>query len=79
MSFVKDILSGGPDYRVSADLGGAMFAPADHSEAALIAFQTVADRILANDGLGYTVVRRLIHRDSGYAENHIDRLIINTR
>lgn len=78
MTFLRDILSGGPDYRVSPNLGGAVFAPADHSEAALIAFQDVADRILANDGLGYSVVHRLIHRDSGYAENYIDRLVINT-
>jgi hypothetical protein len=78
-SFLKALLAGGDDYRVSPDLGGAIFAPSDSSDEALIRFQSVANRIIANEGLGYSVVHHLIHRDSGYAENYIDRLVINTR
>jgi hypothetical protein len=75
--FLNELLAGGPDYRVSPNLGGAIFAPADHSEDAPIRFQSVANRIIANDGLGYSVSNRLTHRDSGYAEYYIDRMVIN--
>jgi hypothetical protein len=78
-SFLKALLAGGNDYRASPDLGGTIFAPADSTDEALIRFQAVANSILANEGLGYSVVHRLTHRDSGYAENYIDRLAINTR
>ena len=77
MSFLDDLLAGGPDYRVTLDIGGAIFGPAEDSEKALERFQSVADRIVANDGLGYRVVERLIHRTSDYAQSYIDRLVIN--
>ncbi|QIG81553.1 hypothetical protein [Stakelama tenebrarum] len=77
MSFLDDLLAGGPDYRVARDIGGAIFGPAEDSEEALERFQSVVDRIVANDGLGYRVVKRLIHRTSDYAQNSIDRLVIN--
>ena len=78
-NFLSDLLAGGPDYRVSPDLGGAIFAPSENSEDALVKFQAVVSRIIAHEGLGFVVVHRLTHRDSGYAENYIDRLVINTR
>lgn len=77
MSVLDDLLAGGPDHRATADIGGAIFAPVDDSKEALARFQTVTDRIIANDGMGYSVVRRLIHRSSEYAGDYIDRLAIN--
>jgi hypothetical protein len=77
MTFVKELLFGGDDYRVTSDIGGAVFAPSDGSEAALNRFQTIAERILANDGYGYTVVKRLIHPSSDHSGSPIDRIVIN--
>ncbi len=77
MSVLNDLLAGGPDHRATADIGGAIFAPADDTKEALARFQTIADSIIANDGIGYSVVHRLIHRSSEYAENYIDRLVVN--
>lgn len=77
--FLNSLFEDGNGYRVSRDLDGAIFAPVDGTEDALVCFQSVAERIIANDGLGYSVVHRLTHHDSGYAENYIDRLVIKTR
>lgn len=78
-AFLDDLLAGGPDYCTVPDLGGAVFGPADDSDAALDRFQAVAARIIANDGRGYSVIRRLTHRTSDSKEGHIDRLVINVR
>jgi hypothetical protein len=78
-NFLNALLAGGPDYRVSPDLGGAVFGPIDNSDEALRRFQAIAEKIRANDGLGYTVVRRLTHRASDRSEGFIDRMVINTR
>lgn len=78
-AFLDDLLAGGPDYRVTPDLGGAVFGPVDETEDALRRFQAIADKIKANDGLGYSVVDRLTHRTSEYSEAFIDRMVINTR
>ena len=75
MSFLDDLLAGGPDYRVTVDLGGAVFAPIDSSNEATRKFQSVADRIIANEGMGYRI--HLIHRDSDYGLNEVDRITIN--
>lgn len=77
MSILDDLLAGGPDHRATADIGGAIFAPVDDSREALARFQVVADRIIANDGLGYSVIHRLVHRTSEYAGDYIDRLVVN--
>ncbi len=77
MSFLEDLLAGGPDYRVVLDIGGAVFSPADDTEGATERFQTVAERIRANDGLGYRLIDRLTHESSEYAQSYIDRLVIN--
>jgi hypothetical protein len=77
MNFFDELLAGGPDYRVSPDIGGAIFGPADGSEDALKRFQAVTEKIIANDGLGYRVVHRLIHRSSDNPGDYIDRMVIN--
>ena len=77
MGFLDDLLAGGPDYRVSRDLGGAVFAPTGDTQAERAAFQAVAQRIIANEGLGYRV--RLGHRNSDDASGYYDRIIINIR
>lgn len=77
MSFLDSLLAGGPDYRVVPDLGGAVFGPVDGSEDALKRFGAVADKLIANDGLGYRLVHRLTHRSSDHAESYIDRIVIN--
>lgn len=78
MSFLEELLTGGDDYRVNPDLGGAIFAPVDDSDDALRRFQPIAGRIKANDGLGYDVIHRLIHRSSDNRDSLIDRIVINT-
>jgi hypothetical protein len=77
LNFLQNLLSGGPDYRVTLDIGGAVFAPAGDTGEALQNFQSVAEKIKANDGLGYRVIERLIHRSNTHAHNHIDLLVIN--
>ena len=77
MGFLDDLLDGGPDYRVSLDLGGAIFGPAGDSQAERAAFHAVAQRIIANDGLGYQVKRK--HRSSDRADGYYDLIVINTR
>lgn len=77
MSFLDDLLAGGSDYRVVLDIGGAVFGPVDDSEEAMKRFQTVANRIRANDGLGYRLVERLTYKSSEYAQSYIDHLVIN--
>ena len=69
------MLAGGPDYKVSVDIGGAIFSPLDGSPSGLEKFQPVAVRIIANDGLGYSVRNR--HRSSDHAAGYIDLLVIN--
>lgn len=78
MSFLADLLAGGEDYQVIPDLGGAMFAPVDGSDEALRRFQPIAQRIEANDGLGYEVIHRLTHRSSDLRDSPIDRILIST-
>lgn len=75
MGFLDDLLVGGPDYRVSLDLGGAVFGPIGDSAAERAAFHAVAQRIIANDGLGYRV--KLKHRSSDRADGYHDRIMIN--
>ncbi len=77
MSFVDELLAGGEDYRVTSDLGGAVFSSVDDSDDALRRFQPIADRVEANDGLGYDVVHRLTHRSSDHRDSPIDRIVIN--
>jgi len=77
MSFLYELLAGGPDYRVTPDIDGALIAPTDGSDDALKKFQTVVDRITANDGAGYRVVKRLTHRNSDHAAGYVDRMVIN--
>jgi hypothetical protein len=77
--FLTTLLAGGADYRVTPDLGGAVFGPVDDSDEALRRFERIAGMITANDGRGYTVVRRLTHRTSDRSEDLIDRMVINTR
>lgn len=74
-NFLKDLLAGGPDHRVVADLGGAVLASTEDTPEARAAFHAVAERVIANDGLGYSV--RLRHRSSDDAAGHYDRVIIN--
>jgi len=75
--FLKGLLEGGPDHRISPDIGGAVFSAIDDTADGLERFQPVAARILANDGRGYSVVRRLIHRTSDGPVDRIDRIVIN--
>lgn len=77
MSFLRDLLAGGPDHRVIADIGGALIAPSDGSDDALLRFQSVVDQLVANDGAGYRVVKRLTHRSSDHAAGYVDRMVIN--
>lgn len=78
MTFLEEMLVGSDDDRVSPDLGGATFAPVDGSSDALQRFQSIAERIEANDGMGYNVVHRLTHRSSDHRASPIDRIVINT-
>lgn len=75
-AFLEGLLVGGPNYRVTLDIGGAVFAPPDGSTEALENFQSVANKIHANDGLGYNVQHRLTHKSADYGVNLIDRMII---
>lgn len=75
MTFVDELMSGDGDYRVSRDIGGAIFSATSDSEDALGKFQPVAQRIIANNGLGYHV--KLTHRSSDHAANYIDRIVID--
>jgi hypothetical protein len=77
MTWIQELLNGSDDHRATSDLGGAIFAPVDGSDDALVRFQKVANQILANDGLGYTVVNRLIHRSRDHATSPIDRIVVN--
>lgn len=77
MSVLDDLLAGSPNYRVSPDIGGAVFGPVSDTIEALERFQSIADRISANDGMGYRVVHRLTHRTSEYATDYVDRMVIN--
>ena len=77
MNFLRDLLAGGPDHRVIPDIGGALIAPSDSSDDALSRFQSIVDRIVANDGAGYRVVNRLTHRSSDHAAEYVDRMVIN--
>lgn len=75
MEVLRELLAGGPDYRVSLDIGGAIFGPVGETAADRAAFHAVAERIVANDGRGYRV--KLKHRTSDSADGHYDRIIIN--
>ncbi len=75
-SFLDELLQGSPDHRATVDLGGAIFAPVDGTDAALERFQRVGAGIIANDGLGYRVKR--VHRSSDRAASEIDFIVINT-
>lgn len=77
MTMIDQLLAGGPDHRATADLGGAIFGPVDDSEDALLRFQSIADRLIANDGLGYKIIPRGIHKTREYSGNHVDRVVIN--
>lgn len=77
MTFLDYLLAGGPDYRVTGDLGGAVVAPAENSKEGFAKFQVVAKSIIVNDGSGYSVIHRLTHRTSRYPEDYIDRIVIN--
>lgn len=77
MSFVDELLAGGRDYRVTGDLGGAVFAPINDTYAALEQFQRITSLIEANDGLGYDVVHRLTHQSSDHGSALTDRMVIN--
>jgi hypothetical protein len=77
MGFLDELLAGGPDYRVSLDIGGAVFGPTGDSAAERAAFHALAKRIIANDGLGYRV--QLKHRGSDNANGYYDRIVINIR
>ncbi len=52
MSVLDDLLAGSPDHRVYIDIVGAIFAPVDVPKVALARFQTLTNRITANDRLG---------------------------
>lgn len=77
MNFLENLMAGGSDYRVTTDLGGAVFAPAVDGEDGLRRFAAVADKIIANDGLGYSV--HLTHKNSDHGYGWVDRIIINFR
>lgn len=76
MSYLEELMSGGPDYRVVPDIGGAIFAPTGDTREERLAFHRVAERIVANDGAGYRV--QLKHRSSDDSDGFFDRIIINT-
>lgn len=75
MSFLDELLAGGPEYRVVPDIGGAVFAPTGDTQAERAAFHRIAQRIIMNEGLGYRV--HLTHRSSDDAEGLLDRVVIN--
>jgi hypothetical protein len=77
MNPLQEFLKGGPDHRVAPDVGGAIFTPVDDSDEALRRFQTIAQRIEANDGFGYDVIHRLTHRSSDLRDSPIERIVIN--
>lgn len=45
INLLEGLLAGGPNYRVTLDLGGAIFAPAAGSDEAEDEFQPIAERI----------------------------------
>jgi hypothetical protein len=74
MSFLDDLLAGGPDYRVRQMPDGASFQPSDASDEALAAFQSVVAQIRANEGDGYDIFQ--MHRSSDRGGNMVDRILI---
>lgn len=61
--FLDDLLAGGPGYVVERTEGGASVKPISRSDADLIAFQPVADRVVRNNGDGYSIYNELRSSD----------------
>ena len=72
-SFLSELLQGGSDYRVTQDIGGAVFGPKGPSREERAAFSAVADKLIAYEGLGYLI--QLSHRSSD--DGLVDRIVIN--
>lgn len=77
MNFVEEILAGSETHRATLNLGGAVLSPINDSDDATSRFQFQAQRILANDGLGYDVVHRLTRQSSDHRDSPIERIVIN--
>jgi hypothetical protein len=75
MSYLDDLLAGGPGYSVKPTSGGATFKPVDGSDEALRRFQPVAAEIIENEGDDYEIFGRP-HRSSDRPGNFIDLLVI---
>ena len=74
MSFLDDLLAGGPSYKMSTITDGASFRPSDESDEALEAFQSIVRRVRANEGDGYEVFQT--HPCSDRPGNLIDLVLI---
>lgn len=77
MTFLEELLAGGPDYKVTIDLGGAVIRPKDDSDEGLEAFQKVYDLIRSNEGAGFEIYQT--HKTSDRSHDYVDRVLINIR
>lgn len=74
--FLQELIKGGPSFTAKVDNGGIIVAPVGDDEEALIAFQSIAERIIEQAGNGF-FLHPLPHRTSDYATDYYDRVIIN--
>jgi ribosome modulation factor len=72
--FLDELLAGGSGYCVSFKPDGASIRPADDTDIALKAFQTIVEQVEANEGYGYNIFQT--HESSDRPGNRVDLMIL---
>ncbi|MFZ2996986.1 hypothetical protein [Sphingobium sp.] len=75
MSYLDDLIENGTGFQVRRSAGHASFRPTGGSDAEMDAFQTVARKLIRNDGDEYRVANT--RRTSDRAQDMFDTVIVS--